>query len=140
MANYNKVILMGNLTRDPELRYTPAGKAVANFAIAVNRRYKVDEQWKEETEGQPRGKLKDTLAAVTTMQDRVTRGEQPAPDQPGQETPDAPEPEHYRWAAKMIMARMKENDGIKARTFMRRTYNMDAVYKYYYEPILSGND
>jgi len=50
MANYNKVILMGNLTRDPELRYTPAGKAVANFAIAVNRRYKVDEQWKEETD------------------------------------------------------------------------------------------
>ena len=50
MANYNKVILMGNLTRDPELRYTPAGKAVANFSIAVNRKYKVDEQWKEETD------------------------------------------------------------------------------------------
>jgi len=50
MANYNKVILMGNLTRDPELRYTPAGKAVTNFSIAVNRKYKVDEQWKEETD------------------------------------------------------------------------------------------
>ena len=50
MANYNKVILMGNLTRDPELRYTPAGKAVTNFSIAVNRKYKVDEQWKEDTD------------------------------------------------------------------------------------------
>lgn len=50
MANYNKVILMGNLTRDPELRYTPAGKAVTNFSIAINRKYKVDEQWKEETD------------------------------------------------------------------------------------------
>ena len=38
MANYNRVILMGNLTRDPELRYTPNGSAVASFAIAVNRR------------------------------------------------------------------------------------------------------
>jgi len=38
MANYNKVILMGNLTRDPELRYTPSGTAVADFGLAVNRR------------------------------------------------------------------------------------------------------
>lgn len=37
MANLNKVFLMGNLTRDPELRYTPAGKAVASFGIAINR-------------------------------------------------------------------------------------------------------
>ncbi len=37
MANYNRVILMGNLTRDPELRYTPSGQAVADFRIAVNR-------------------------------------------------------------------------------------------------------
>jgi single-strand DNA-binding protein len=37
MANYNRVILMGNLTRDPELRYTSGGSAVANFGIAVNR-------------------------------------------------------------------------------------------------------
>lgn len=50
MANYNKVILMGNLTRDPELRYTPAGKAVANFSIAVNRRFKTDDQVREETD------------------------------------------------------------------------------------------
>ncbi len=39
MANFNKVYLMGNLTRDPELRYTPKGQAVAKLALAVNRRY-----------------------------------------------------------------------------------------------------
>ena len=49
MANYNRVILMGNLTRDPELRYTPNGSAVASFGIAVNRRYKVDNEKREET-------------------------------------------------------------------------------------------
>ncbi len=37
MASFNKVILMGNLTRDPELRYTPKGMAIAKFGIAVNR-------------------------------------------------------------------------------------------------------
>ncbi|MBM4054772.1 MAG: single-stranded DNA-binding protein [Planctomycetes bacterium] len=37
MASLNKVFLMGNLTRDPELRYTPGGLAVASFGIAVNR-------------------------------------------------------------------------------------------------------
>ncbi|MEK7776777.1 MAG: single-stranded DNA-binding protein, partial [Planctomycetota bacterium] len=37
MASLNKVFLMGNLTRDPELRYTPAGLAVASFGIATNR-------------------------------------------------------------------------------------------------------
>ncbi len=39
-ASLNKVFLMGNLTRDPELRYVPSGKAVANFTIAVSRAYK----------------------------------------------------------------------------------------------------
>lgn len=39
-ANLNKVLLMGNLTHDPELRYIPSGTAVANFPIAVNRTYK----------------------------------------------------------------------------------------------------
>jgi len=43
MPNYNKVILMGNLTRDPELRYTPSGLAVADLSIAVNRRTKTPE-------------------------------------------------------------------------------------------------
>ena len=37
MASFNKVILMGNLTRDPELRYTPKGTAVAKLGLAVNR-------------------------------------------------------------------------------------------------------
>lgn len=39
MANFNKVMLMGNLTRDPELRYTPKGTAIARLGIAVNRRW-----------------------------------------------------------------------------------------------------
>ena len=39
MASYNKVILMGNLTRDPELRYTPKGTAIARLGLAVNRRW-----------------------------------------------------------------------------------------------------
>jgi single-strand DNA-binding protein len=38
--NLNKVIIMGNLVRDPELRYLPSGKPVANFSVAVNDRYK----------------------------------------------------------------------------------------------------
>ncbi len=49
MANYNKIVLLGNLTRDPELRYIPSGTAVANFGLATNRRYKQGEEWKEET-------------------------------------------------------------------------------------------
>jgi single-strand DNA-binding protein len=40
MANLNIVILAGNLTRDPELRYTPSGMAVAKLGLAVNRRFK----------------------------------------------------------------------------------------------------
>jgi single-strand DNA-binding protein len=43
MANFNKVILAGNLTRDPELRYTPKGTAIARFGLAINR------TWKSET-------------------------------------------------------------------------------------------
>lgn len=39
-ASLNKVFLMGNLTRDPELRYIPSGTAVANFSLAINRPYK----------------------------------------------------------------------------------------------------
>jgi single-strand DNA-binding protein len=40
MASFNKVILAGNLTRDPELRYTPKGTAIAKIGIAVNRTWK----------------------------------------------------------------------------------------------------
>src|ERR1041384_5178778 len=39
MPNLNKVMLMGNLTRDPEIKYTPKGTAIANFGIAINRNY-----------------------------------------------------------------------------------------------------
>jgi single-strand DNA-binding protein len=42
MASFNKVILLGNLTRDPELRYTPKGTAVARLGLAVNRKYNTD--------------------------------------------------------------------------------------------------
>ncbi|MCM8762970.1 MAG: single-stranded DNA-binding protein [Candidatus Omnitrophica bacterium] len=40
MANFNKVLLIGNLTKDPELRYTPQGTAVVNLRLAVNRRFR----------------------------------------------------------------------------------------------------
>lgn len=40
MANFNKVLLMGNLTKDPELRYTPQGTAVVNLRLAVNRKFR----------------------------------------------------------------------------------------------------
>jgi len=39
MANFNKVILVGNLTRDPELRYTPKGLAIAKVGLAINRNW-----------------------------------------------------------------------------------------------------
>jgi single-strand DNA-binding protein len=39
MLSLNKVLLIGNLTRDPELRYTPSGQAVCHFGMAVNRMY-----------------------------------------------------------------------------------------------------
>ncbi len=45
---FNKIILIGNLTRDPEVRYTPQGTSVCNFGIAVNRRYKQGDEVKEE--------------------------------------------------------------------------------------------
>ena len=48
MASFNKVILLGNLTRDPEMRYTPSGSPVASFGLAVNRRYRQGEEQKEE--------------------------------------------------------------------------------------------
>src|SRR6476660_2066028 len=42
MASFNKVILLGNLTRDPEIRYTPKGSAVCDLGIAVNRQYTLE--------------------------------------------------------------------------------------------------
>ncbi len=48
MASFNKVLLLGNLTRDPEVRYTPKGSAVADLGIAVNRQYTLDTGEKRE--------------------------------------------------------------------------------------------
>jgi single-strand DNA-binding protein len=45
----NSVTLVGNLTRDPELRFTNGGRAVASFGLAVNRRYQVNGEWQEQT-------------------------------------------------------------------------------------------
>lgn len=53
MRGFNKVILAGNLTRDPELRYTPTGTAIAKFGLAVNR------SWKDEA-----GNLKEEVTFV----------------------------------------------------------------------------
>ena len=49
MASYNRVILVGNLTRDPELRYIPSGTAVSEIGLAVNDRVKRGDQWVDET-------------------------------------------------------------------------------------------
>lgn len=46
---YNKIILIGNLTKDPELRYTPQGTPVASFRLAVNFRYKQSDEMKQDT-------------------------------------------------------------------------------------------
>jgi len=48
MASNNRVILVGNLTRDPELRYIPSGTAVSDVTLAINDRIKRDGQWIEE--------------------------------------------------------------------------------------------
>ncbi len=53
MPNYNKVILAGNLTRDPELRYTPSGVAIAKISLAINR------NWRTET-----GELREEVTFV----------------------------------------------------------------------------
>lgn len=49
--SFNQVILMGNLTRDPELRQTPNGQSICSFGLALNRRYKAaDGNWQEATD------------------------------------------------------------------------------------------
>lgn len=45
----NSVTLVGNLTRDPELRFTTGGRGVASFGLAVSRRYQVNGEWQEQT-------------------------------------------------------------------------------------------
>lgn len=48
MASLNKVVLIGSLTRDPELKFTPSGAALCKFGLAMNRKYKQGDDWKEE--------------------------------------------------------------------------------------------
>jgi single-strand DNA-binding protein len=48
MASLNKVVLLGNLTRDPELRYTPSGTPVSTFGLAINRRFRQDDTWRDD--------------------------------------------------------------------------------------------
>ena len=50
MANLNKVFLLGNLTRDPELKHIGTGAAVCKFSIAVNRSFKQGDEWKKEVQ------------------------------------------------------------------------------------------
>jgi single-strand DNA-binding protein len=51
MSNGNNVALVGNVTRDPELRFTPTGQATASFGLAVNRRWqnRQTQEWEEAT-------------------------------------------------------------------------------------------
>ena len=49
MAQMNQVFLRGNLTRDPEKRFLPSGSSVVNFGLAVNRRYRSGDDWREDT-------------------------------------------------------------------------------------------
>ncbi|MGJ8673026.1 single-stranded DNA-binding protein [Rubritalea sp.] len=49
MSSFNKVMIMGNVTRDIEVRYTPKGTAVTDIGVACNRRVKQGEEWVDET-------------------------------------------------------------------------------------------
>jgi single-strand DNA-binding protein len=48
MASLNSIVLLGNLTRDPEVRYTPSGTPVATLGLAVNNRTKQGDDWKDD--------------------------------------------------------------------------------------------
>lgn len=50
MSSLNRVFLMGNLTRDPELKYTPQGTAICRFSIAVNRKFMQGNEWKTDVQ------------------------------------------------------------------------------------------
>ena len=74
MASENSVTLVGNLTRDPELRYTTGGRGVASFGLAVNRRYQQNGEWQEQTSFfniTAWGDLGEHLAASVTTGSRV---------------------------------------------------------------------
>lgn len=67
MPNFNKVLLMGNLTRDPELRYTPSGTPVASFGLAVNR------TWKDANGQQVNDTLFVDITAFSGLADTISR-------------------------------------------------------------------
>ena len=74
MASENSVTLVGNLTRDPELRYTQSGRGVASFGLAVNRRYQQNGEWQEQTSFfniTAWGDLGENLAASVTKGSRI---------------------------------------------------------------------
>ena len=76
MANGNQVVIVGNLVDDPELRYTPNGAAVANFRIAVNRRYQdASGQWKDGETSYFRANAWRTLAE--NVAESLTKGSRP---------------------------------------------------------------
>lgn len=50
MVSVNKMMVIGNLGSEPEMKFTPNGKPVTSFSVATNRRFKVDDDWREETE------------------------------------------------------------------------------------------
>jgi single-strand DNA-binding protein len=85
MASFNKVILIGNLTRDVELKYLPKGTAVCNLSLAVNRRWKTEAGEEKEdvyfAECKAFGKQAETLAQYVRkgnplmIEGRLTREE-----------------------------------------------------------------
>src|SRR5208283_2707132 len=97
MANFNKVILAGNLTRDPELRYTPKGTAIASFGLAINRRWKSEtgemkeevtfvlvegrlrlDQWEDKNTHQKQSKLKVVLEGFSFIDTKGVDGGVPS--------------------------------------------------------------
>lgn len=70
----NTITLVGNLTRDPELRFTSTGRGVASFGIAVSRRYQVNNEWQEQTSFfnvTAWGELGENAAASLTKGSRI---------------------------------------------------------------------
>jgi hypothetical protein len=84
------VTIVGNLTRDPELRYTPNGAAVATFGVAVNRRWqnRDNQQWEEATSAGPRPRSTATNAATAVPVAAATAAGAGAPSPP----PTSPRP------------------------------------------------
>ena len=77
----NKMMIIGNLGADPELRYTPGGKAVTNLRVAVNNRHRgQDGEWQEETQwfrvelGPGRGARRRASAKATRSSPRARAG------------------------------------------------------------------